>query len=405
MLLLFQLFYIVVYLLSFVRNLQCPNEEILNEKLSNIHIPGAAIVVVNQSSILYEKSFGYESIGSSKLIRINESIFTLASLSKTFLSIGVMQLVELNQLDLDEDINMYLNETIVHPLFPSSKITLRHLLSHRASIQSNNELHLRENDRAFEEFHLADYCFDYLKSNESNWLKSRPGSETVYSNEGTALIAIIIELVSNMSFENYIRKKILKPLNINLNRTSYRLSQIRNSNDLVEQYAYVHNSTEFLLWKQTFAQLNISQLNGNYPTWIHIPLFSFPVYPAGLLRMTGSDLAKFIQMFMNDGWPLIRKQSIDEIKEIQSNESLSDVEFGLIWNWRSYDDGTRFIGHRGTNFGSTHLMMIDQSNRIGTLILTNGDMSLPNELSKTIYTTLTHIHQAIFNCFSHENIK
>ena len=149
MLLLFQLFYIVVYLLSFVRNLQCPNEEILNEKLSNIHIPGAAIVVVNQSSIVYEKSFGYESIGSSKLIRINESIFTLASLSKTFLSIGVMQLVELNQLDLDEDINMYLNETIVHPLFPSSKITLRHLLSHRASIQSNNELHLIENDRAF----------------------------------------------------------------------------------------------------------------------------------------------------------------------------------------------------------------------------------------------------------------
>lgn len=395
----FQLFYFGFVLICFVRNFECPNEKYIEDKLSEVHIPGAAILVVNQSSILYEKSFGYQSISSFRSIQINQSIFTLASISKTFLSIGIMQLVELNLLNLDENINKYLNENIHNPLFPSIPITLRHLLSHQSSINSNQEIHLRENDQAFEQFSLTDYCLNYFQSNQSNWLNSPPGSVTVYSNEGIALVAVIIERISNMSFENYIQTKILKPLNINPTKSSYRLNQLENLDDVVEQYAFISNSNEFSLWKESFPQLNLRKLNESYPTYIHIPLFSFPVYPSGLLRMSAIDLAKFVQMFMNNGSPLIQKQSIHQIKQIQSNQTLSNVQFALVWNWRTSDDGTQFIGHRGTNFGSTHLMLIDQENTIGIIILTNADISLPNHLSTNISNTLTDIHSTLFHCF------
>ena len=261
--LLFQLFYIVVYLLSFVRNLQCPNEEILNEKLSNIHIPGAAIVVVNQSSILYEKSFGYESIGSSKLIRINESIFTLASLSKTFLSIGVMQLVELNQLDLDEDINQYLlpRMKIIHPYFPNAKITTRHLLTHSSGIGLNlleqNKFYLP--DDRFIQTNLGDLIENYLKKNES-WLPIPPSNITFYSNVGAGLAAFIIERISGISFEEYVHEKILKILNIDEKEASYRLSDFQEQkNNLVDHYVY--NVSWLQTFQQDIPQLNITRVN------------------------------------------------------------------------------------------------------------------------------------------------
>lgn len=410
----FDFFFIIFLLLPFVQNFQCPNENLIRENLQNVHIPGAAILVLNQNSILYEQSFGHHSFSPSEFININKSIFTLASLSKTFISIAVMQLVELKQLNLDENISLYLNETISHPFYPSIPITLRQLLSHSASINANNDLFIRSNDFAFAEFNLQDFCLHYLKSNQSNWLNYPPGNVTLYSNEGTALAALIVQRISNMSYEKYVQEKILRPLNINLKTSSFRLNQIENQTELVQQYAYVSNSFEYQQWKEGIPQLNITKLMIDYPSLLHIPFFSFATYPAGLLRMTAIDLAKFLQMFMNNGSPLLHLNSINEIKKVvgngqilpynsdDNNSSVPSIQFGLIWNWRIMNDGRKFVGHRGTNLGATHLMMINEQNTIGVIILTNGDMSLPNDLSRKIYDTLTDIQIMLFDCFENK---
>ena len=70
------------------------------------------------------------------MMNSSSSIFVLASISKTFIAVAAMQMVELNLLNLDEDINKYLSGStkIVHPYYPNVTITTRHLLTHRAAI-------------------------------------------------------------------------------------------------------------------------------------------------------------------------------------------------------------------------------------------------------------------------------
>ncbi len=59
------------------------------------------------------------------------------------------------------------------------------------------------------------------------------------------------------------------------------------------------------------------------------------------------------------------------------------------------DNGRRFVGQRGTNLGSTYLMMINEQNTIGVIILSNGDMTLENQFSAKVYNTLTNTRRTI----------
>ncbi|CAM4792383.1 unnamed protein product [Rotaria magnacalcarata] len=118
----------------------CPNQQWIEKSFEKVHVPGATILVVNVTHILYEQAFGFESLLPLKPIDIDKSIFPIASISKTFIATAVMQLVEQELVDLDTDINDYLLEPqkrIFHPRYPLHSITLRKLLSHSASIHIN----------------------------------------------------------------------------------------------------------------------------------------------------------------------------------------------------------------------------------------------------------------------------
>ncbi|CAF3088481.1 unnamed protein product [Rotaria sp. Silwood2] len=77
---------------------------------------------------------------------------------------------------------------------------------------------------------LTDIIFNYLNSNGSYWLHKPPGNVTL---EGTSFAALIVERLLNMSYEEYTKEKILKPLNIDLTQSGFRLTDIKNPDDLV----------------------------------------------------------------------------------------------------------------------------------------------------------------------------
>ncbi|CAF1536244.1 unnamed protein product, partial [Adineta steineri] len=81
----------------------CPDQQLIEKSLEKVHIPGAAIIVINATHTLYEKAFGYQSLLPKQPIDIDKSIFALASISKTFIAAAVMQLVEQERIDLDTD--------------------------------------------------------------------------------------------------------------------------------------------------------------------------------------------------------------------------------------------------------------------------------------------------------------
>lgn len=242
--------FILVFFIT-VNSKTCPTRSSIEKSLLDAHIPGAAIVVVNTTDVLYEQAFGHQSFLPTRLMDINESIFVLASISKTFIAIATMQLVESNLLNVDQDINQYLlssDPKITHPLYPTILITLRQLLSHSASIGPNQELEstfFQSDDKALTETTLAEACFDYLNHDNSNWLSRPPGTVTYYSNVGSSLAALIIERITNISYEKYIRDKILKPLKIDVRKAGFRLSDIDDQTNLVKHYTFNSSKSDY----------------------------------------------------------------------------------------------------------------------------------------------------------------
>jgi CubicO group peptidase (beta-lactamase class C family) len=252
---LFPLVLILIFTVAVSGSSICPDRQSIEESLKKVHIPGAVIIVVNATDILYEQAFGYHSLSPIQPMDADKSIFTLASISKTFISVAVMQLVEKELVDLDADVNQYLSEPnrkIYHPRYPSHSITLRELLSHSASIAVTNQdrsTYFQPNDIALNKTTLADMCFTYLSPNTSNWLPKPPGSVTFYSNEGASLAALVVERITKTTYDQYVKENILKPSNIDIHKASFRLTDIENREDLVNHYVYAFNASFLPGWR------------------------------------------------------------------------------------------------------------------------------------------------------------
>jgi CubicO group peptidase (beta-lactamase class C family) len=260
-------FFIIALIKLDATESQCPpTTESIQQLLDEAYIPGAAVVVVNTTEIIYQQGVGYHSPPISEQrqsIDPSSSIFLLASISKTFIAVAAMQMVESNLLNLDTDINQYLSPLmkIVHPHYPNVTITTRHLLSHTSGIGLNRVLqdeHYLPGD-SFTQTNLGDVIQKYVSDNAS-WLPIPPGNITYFSNIGTCLAAFIIERLVGISFEQYVQNKILKPLGIDEKKAGYRLSNFEdNKKSLVDHYIY--NASWLETYQQRMPQLNISQVS------------------------------------------------------------------------------------------------------------------------------------------------
>ncbi|CAF1233995.1 unnamed protein product [Adineta ricciae] len=396
----------------------CLTRQSIEESLKKVYIPGAAIIVVNSTDILYEEAFGYQSLLPKKPLDIERSIFPVASISKTVIAVAVMQLVEQKRVDLDTDVNEYLglpSRAIYHRNFPNSSITLRRLLSHSSSIAVNGALQasfFQAGDSAIDNGTLAEFCLKYLNWNTTNWLPRPPGNATLYSNEGTTLAALVVERISNMRYDQYVKEKIFKPLNVTSDKVGVLLKDFTDKTHFVEHYAYAPNSSFLELWKAEFPQLNVELMPGNLSTYLRIPFLGFTGYPAGLLRMSAHSLSAFLRMFVNKGSPLLSPQSVDEIKTIVGNGQIYPFNpnpnsttqppprrYGLCWHWRTLTDNRQYLGHGGSLPGMTHLMLINEKHNTGVIVLTNADTNAPIELTQQIYEAMENIHISMFRCY------
>ena len=107
---------------------QVPPE--LDRKLSEIagrgHLPGFGVSIVTSGGVLFQKGYGYADI-ETKIPYTKETLQNIGSISKTFIGISLMQLVEENRIRLEDDINRYLPFKVVNPHFPTEPILIRHL--------------------------------------------------------------------------------------------------------------------------------------------------------------------------------------------------------------------------------------------------------------------------------------
>jgi CubicO group peptidase (beta-lactamase class C family) len=168
-------------------------------------VPGATISVVADGEIIFAKGYGYADVERRVPVDARTTMFRIASISKLFTWTALMQLVERGEVDLEKNVNAYLDFEIPRT-FPQP-ITAKHLLTHTAGFE----------DRYRGLFASGIEDLAPLGEILANNLPARvtpPGQEAAYSNYSAALAGYIVERVSGMPFARYVEEKIYAPLDM-----------------------------------------------------------------------------------------------------------------------------------------------------------------------------------------------
>ena len=289
-------------------------DALIPSQLQNRNIAGAVVSVVKDGQVLFEKGYGYADVDAKKPVLADQTLFRPGSISKLFTATAVMQLVEQGKLDLDHDVNDYLDFAIPKT-FPEP-VTLRRLLTHTAGFEET-----------LKNLFLAhDSDLKSLRTYLVNQMPARifpPGKIPSYSNYGFTLAGYIVERVSGEKFERYIDNHILKPLRMN-------------------------NSTfDQPLPTQLAAQMSKGYLNASKkPRDFEL----VQAAPAGALTTTAADMTRFMLAFLQDGTvdgvAILKPETVRQMETRQFE--LHPMIDGLGMNFIEYvTRPARLIGHGG----------------------------------------------------------
>lgn len=239
----------------------------LSAKMTEHHVAGAVVSVVKDGQIMFANGYGYANVAQQIPVDPETTLFRIASVSKVFTWTAVMQLVEQGKLDLNADVNTYLDFAIPGT-FPEP-ITLNHLMAHTAGFE----------DRMAEQ--LADDVENVVPS--AAWLQMHiparvrpPGKFSAYSNYGVALAGYMVERVSGMKYEDYIEQNILIPLKMT-HSTAHQPIPGALASNLSEGYIFEDGQYR----PEDFEAFNVA--------------------PAGVISASGTDMAHFMIAHLQNG--------------------------------------------------------------------------------------------------------
>lgn len=182
-------------------------DEVMLKLIDNYNIPGASLAVSFNGKLILARGYGYAKKSWIEKIPVRpQSRFRYASLSKPLTAAAIMLLVEEGKLSLDDTIISLLQELSPQNISDSSvnQITVRHLLEHRGGFDSSID-----RDPMFLNPPL---CPGNIKSFLAQKLDFTPGEKCVYSNIGYCILGRIIEKATKMSYEDFLKERVLKPL-------------------------------------------------------------------------------------------------------------------------------------------------------------------------------------------------
>lgn len=165
--------------------------------------PGGAVLIAKNGKVIYEKGFGLEDINTKKKID-TKTLFNVGSISKTFVAYGILQLAKENKLSLEDVLYKYFPDFKDTSI--ARKVRIRHLLTHTSGLPDMRKI---TEDSAF--YLTAKDAGNWAPIKKADSLEYEPGEQFNYSNPAFNALALIIEQVSGMKWQDYIRKKIMAP--------------------------------------------------------------------------------------------------------------------------------------------------------------------------------------------------
>lgn len=304
--------------------------------LKTADVAGAVVTVVKDGEILVNTGYGYADLKNQLPVDPNSTLFRPGSISKLFAWTAIMQLVEQGKVELDANVQDYIDFQIPAP---RGTITVRHLMTHTPGFEEVLQDLFVEN-RGFEEGDLKEFLVNHIPGQMFD-----AGTVPAYTNYATALAGYIIERVSGKRFETYIEDHIFEPLG--MTRSSFR-----------------QPLPEPLAAGMSNGYRSVS--DGNPQTFEVVVSM-----PAGALAATGADIAKFMIAHLNGGNGLLQRETAREMHETLDNQFPPNNGFALGF-YRNDRNGQRVISHGGDTiwFHSDLNLFLDQN--VGVFISMNS---------------------------------
>jgi CubicO group peptidase (beta-lactamase class C family) len=304
--------------------------------MKNNNSPSGTVAIARNGELIFAKGYGFEDIEAQEPVDPETTLFRPGSVSKLAAWVAVMQLVEQGRLDLDTDVNEYLEEVEIPATF-DEPITLRHVMTHTTGFEDGGMgyLIIEDPDKALP-----------LKEAMQRYRQERvnpPGAQSAYSNYATALAGLIVANVSGQSFNDYIAEHIFAPLGMNTATFEEPLPE-HLEDDMAKSYAFEA---------------------GGYKEKPFEIVKSFG--PAGGQSASATDMVRFAQAILNggslDGAQILRPETVEEMLSLQFTHD--DRLMGMALGWYETDfEGTRVLGHGGDTRWFHSYLGVDETHNL-----------------------------------------
>lgn len=316
-------------------------------------IQGAVISIVSSDSILLSKGYGLANLESNTKFDPIETNVMVASVSKLITVTAVFQLIEQGKIRLDQPVSELIGDLKIDNPF-KQPVLIRHILTHTAGFDDNTIGNESKNETELESLknHLT------KKLPPIVW---EPGRYFNYSNLGMVLLAHIVELVSEMPFDEYLTKNLYEPLGMNNSGFSYKDASIKN---MMTRYKWKEEENGALFLDDSYGIKYTNQIG------------------AGGFQTTAHDMTSFMQMYLNKGKH--NSNQILKLKTIQNAfnphfyyHSLMDRKQGLTWRVRS-SKGVTYNYHSGEDTAIESIVVVFPDSDIAYFFASNNNKA--NEL-------------------------
>ena len=321
--------------------------EAYRQQIGNV---GLAVAVVKDNQIVYHHEFGVADLETGAPIQEN-SLFRIASISKSFSATSMMQLMEKGLVTLDTDVSELAGFPIRNPKYPEKVITLEMLLSHTSSI--NDSQGYFELDRI-------------NPATNKNWEKCyndyEPGTGYEYCNLNFNLVGTFIEKLSGERFDQYVVNHVLKPLGL---YGGYCVDSLDTSR-FAKLYAYENGKYV----EEVDAYAPRSKRIANYKFGYDTPVFS----PTGGMKISACDLARYMMMHMGWGTAPDGTVIISEASSRSMQTPRSEPEHYGLALWHDFDKipGVELVGHTGGAYGLRSAMFWAPDRSFGLVCISSG---------------------------------
>lgn len=368
----------------FTNKIKTQIDELLQTTCEKDQIPGMALVIAQHGKPIYENYIGYRNV-EQELPVTADTIFGLASITKSLACLAVMHLRDAGKLNIQDKVVDWLPALKLPNEDYTERLQIHHLMSHTSGLPGLPFVHSARS-KSIRQDPDGNYLFgkklpektpaihtvdDLITSiSEADFqLLGPPGAVFNYSNEGFALLQKIIELASDTPFIEYIEKNIFAPLG--MKASFFRTEDIADHPHVTELYAYTKDKQEVF----------------HSPAWWDVGA----IFTNGSLKCSSADLMKYIEVYRLGG-------TVNGV-QIVSQESIREMTAPMVFmpNGGSYGYGIvmdtlqkiELFGHGGSVKGvSSNFLVIKEKDITASVLINMADVASQDILLSSIRTLL-----------------